>query len=294
MYLAARSFSVMHQTVTLVNLPEFDMPLGHIDGADRDAPEVASLMHRFDTDLAALEDTYRRAGVLDQTLFVITADHGFVSIEHHVPYTTIRAAVLNAGSPIIHGNYHSGAYLWLQDPSKAQQAAINVAALKGTYVQSVYYQAPDGAYVRAGPVGTVLQPGADAANHYLLQSFSGPNAPDIVVLFDEGTVGTQTGESHWKGDHGGADWQSQHIPLILSGPGVRGKHVSGYPAQLMDIAPTILSLLQTDHSPMRGRVLADALRNPSAQDAATQQAQRAQLVAVVGALRSESASETKR
>jgi type I phosphodiesterase/nucleotide pyrophosphatase len=293
MYLASRSFAVMHQTVTLVNLPEFDMPLGHIDGADRDAPEVASLMRQFDGDLAALEDTYRRAGVLNQTLFVITADHGFVSINHHVPYDTIRNAVLKAGSPIIHGNYHSGAYLWLKDPSKAQQAASNVAALNGAYIQSVYYQAPDGSYVRVGPAGRVLLPGADAANHYLLQSFSGPNAPDVVVLFDEGAVGTQYGEANWKGDHGGADWQSQHIPLILSGPGVRGKHVSKYSAQLMDIAPTILSLLRTDHSPMRGIVLADALRHPSAVDTAMQQKEDPQVSAVVSALRTESSSETK-
>jgi arylsulfatase A-like enzyme len=293
MYLAARSFDVMRQTVTLVNLPDFDMPLGHIDGADRDKPLVASLMRGFDSDLAALEDTYRKAGVLDQTLFVVTADHGFVSIDHHVPYGTIRSAVLKAGSPIIHGNYHSGAYLWLRDPAKAQQAAVNVARLKAVHIQSVYFQRADGMYQRVGPAGTSLVSGADAANQYLLQTFSGPNAPEIAVLFDEGTVGTQYGEASWKGDHGGSDWQSQHIPLILSGPGVRAKHVSSYPAQLMDIAPTILSLLQVDHSAMRGSVLADALQNPSESDRTRQAGERPQLEAVVGALRKESTRDLK-
>jgi arylsulfatase A-like enzyme len=278
--------------VTLVNLPEFDMPLGHVDGADGDPAEVASLMRGFDADLAALEDEYRRAGVLGQTLFVLTADHGFVTIKHHVSYDAIRTAALKAGSPIIHGNYHSGAYLWLQDPSKARVAAGNVAALKGAYIQSVYYQAPGGSYVRVGPEGVSIPSESEAANQYLLQSFSGPDAPDVVVLFDEGAVGTQYGEANWKGDHGGADWQSQHIPLILSGPGVRSKLVSAYPAQLMDIAPTILSLLQADHKSMRGIVLADALRAPSPDENQAQQRELPLVAAVVKALRAESARES--
>jgi arylsulfatase A-like enzyme len=114
------------------------------------------------------------------------------------------------------------------------------------------------------------------------------------VLFDEGTVGVQPGEATWKGDHGGADWQSQHIPLLIAGPGLRGKHVSSFPARLIDIAPTILALAGGSHDTMRGAVLADALKAPSAADVAAEKALRLQLDPVYRALRSQSAKEAKR
>jgi arylsulfatase A-like enzyme len=128
----------------------------------------------------------------------------------------------------------------------------------------------------------------------LLQTFSGPTGPDLVVLFDEGTVGTQKGEQNWKGDHGGSDWQSQHVPLLISGPGVREKHVSTFPARLMDIAPTILALSGGSHAQMRGAVLADALQSPAAGDVAAESAARPQLRSVVAALRGESALEARK
>lgn len=294
MKLAIASFHALHQRVTMINMPEFDMPLGHVDGGSRDPKDVALLMRGFDRDLASLESAYARAGVLDHTIFVITADHGMAAIRYQVSSTTIKSAVLRAGTAIIHGNYHSGAYLWVKDPSKLPAAAANVAALKGARIQSVYYRNPDGSYQLAPRPGGQLTPTVEAANHYLLHTFSGPSGPDLVVLFDEGTVGVQPGESAWKGDHGGSDWQSQRIPLLIAGPGVRGKHVSAFPARLIDIAPTVLALAGGTHAQMRGLVLADALRAPPAGDVSAEAALRPQLDAVVTALRAESSLEAKR
>ncbi len=293
MKLAIASFHTLHQQVTLINMPEFDMPLGHVDGGSRDPKDVALLMRDFDRDLASLESAYAKAGVLDRTIFVITADHGMVPIRHQVSYTEVKSAVLRAGTAIIHGNYHSGAYLWVKDKSKLAQAAANVAALQRARIQSVYYRNPDGSYQLAPRPGGQLTPTVDAANQYLLHTFSGPTGPDLVVLFDEGTVGVQPGESAWKGDHGGSDWQSQHIPLLIAGPGVRARHVSSFPARLIDISPTILALAGGSHASMRGVVLADSLQSPPPADVSTEATLRPQLDAVIGALRSESRLESK-
>jgi arylsulfatase A-like enzyme len=250
-------------------------------------------MRGFDRDLGSLESAYAKAGVLDRTIFVITADHGMVAIHHQVAYTAIKSAVLRAGTAVIHGNYHSGAYLWVKDKSKLQAAAANVAALKGPRIQSVYYRNPDGSYQLAPRPGGQLTPDVEAANQYLLHTFAGPTGPDLVVLFDEGTVGVQPGESAWKGDHGGSDWQSQHIPLLIAGPGVRARHVSSFPARLIDIAPTVLALAGGSHASMRGIVLADALHSPLEADVSAETTLRPQLDSVVGALRTESALESK-
>lgn len=293
MKLAIASFEKVHQRVTMINIPEFDMPLGHVDGGSIDRKDLLTLMQGFDRDLGALEDAYRKAGVLDRTLFVITADHGMVPIRHKVPYTDIRSAVLRAETAIIHGNYHSGAYIWVKDQTKLPKAAANVAALKADRIQSVYYRNPDGTYQRVSASGEKLDSSVEVANQYLLHTFSGPVGPDIVVLFKEGTVGVQTGEMSWKGDHGGADWQSQHIPLLIAGPGVRRGHHSTFPARLIDIAPTILSLSGGSHAAMRGVVLADALRAPSEADVFAEAAFRPQLKAVITALSAESHLEAR-
>jgi hypothetical protein len=291
MKLGIATFKKMHQRVTLINLPEFDMPLGHVDGGSIDRKDLLTLMHGFDRDLAAMEAAYAKAGVLDRTLFVLTADHGMVPIRHRVSYTDIKSAVLRAGTAVIHGNYHSGAYLWVADKSRLPQAAANVAALtKKDRIQSVYYRHPDGSYQRVATAGE-LDPAVESANQYLLGTFTGPVGPDIVVLFDEGTVGAQSGEANWKGDHGGSDWQSQHIPLLISGPGVRSNHVSTFPARLIDIAPTVLALAGGSKGTMRGVVLTDAFRTPMAGDVAAEAALRPELGAVVTALSTESHRE---
>ena len=62
----------MHQHITLINYPDFDWPLGHVDGGNR--AKAIAMMRTFDSDLGAIEDAFSKAGILDQTLFVITAD----------------------------------------------------------------------------------------------------------------------------------------------------------------------------------------------------------------------------
>src|SRR5579884_181071 len=140
MALAIKTFQTVHPKVTLINEPSFDWPLGHPDGANLDHPVVVKLMRQFDRDLASLEDAYRRAGILDQTLFVITADHGFAPISHTVDTAIIGKAVSDAGTSVVSSTYHTADYLWLADPTKAVKVAANISHDQNPYIQAVYFK----------------------------------------------------------------------------------------------------------------------------------------------------------
>jgi hypothetical protein len=297
MQLAKRTFHHLHQQVTLINLPEFDWPLGHINGANRDQRDVRTLMQGFDRDLANLRDTYRRAGVLNKTLFVLTADHGFAPIDHKISKNVIDNAIFAAGTKIIRDTYHTASYVWVQDETKAAAAAANIARTANPYIQSVYFRTmgqKGPLYLRASGSDLFRAPGMENANQYLLSTFNGPNGPDIAVFMKEHSMVVAGGESTWKGDHGGAAWESQHVPLILSGPGIRRGYVSDYPARLMDIAPTALSLMRIPPTGMQGVPLADALQSPSAAQWKAQRAQGRVLRPVVLSLQAESRLEVAR
>jgi arylsulfatase A-like enzyme len=295
MHLAEQTFHSMHPTALLVNLPEFDWPLGHVWGADRDRKAVYKLMQGFDEDLGHLEAQYRKAGILDKTLFVVTADHGFAPIYHQVTKEELQGAVAKTGAKIISDTYHTAAYMWLDDPSRAAAAAAQIAELHNPYIQSVYFKEPNPNgydYVRAsGPQGFKTG-GMEAANQYLLNSFNGVEGPDVVTFFTADTASLPGGEANWKGDHGGADWYSQHVPLLFAGPGVvTGVHSE--PVRLEDIAPTVLAMMGVDPIGMSGVPLADAMLHPSKPDIAKQKSVTARLQPVVSALKREATLEVQ-
>lgn len=297
MTLAAHTFNTLHQQVTLINLPDSDWPLGHPWGASRDPKDVKTLMQNFDTQLGDLEDTYRKAGVLDKTMFVITADHGFAPTYHKVPKAVIAGAVQRAGTSILRDTYHTGSYVWIKDSTRAATIAADITRQKNPYIQSVYYrtEGPNGSgYQRATSSDRFKAAGMENANQYLLQTFNGETGPDIVVFFTEDAAGVAGSQSSWKADHGGADWEAQHVPLLMAGPGVRRHHTSNWPARLEDVAPTALTLLGMPTTGMDGSVLADALRAPTIQERDTQANLAKTLRPVIESLQTESTWEAKK
>lgn len=268
--LAIASFRKVRQQVTLINLPEFDWPLGHVDGSNLAKTKV--LMQDFDRDLGRIEDAYRKAGVLDRTVFVVTSDHGMTPLKSIVPDSVLDDAVVKAGATSPETTYSTAGYIWLQDANLAQTVADNVLNRKDSRIQSVYYKVTSksgDSYVRAG--GLSISPAADSANQYLLRSFLGGNAPDVVAFCVEHTGFEVKGAENWKGNHGGGAWESQHVPLVIAGPGAAAGMISHAPARLEDVAPTALALFGIKATSMEGTVLADALQNPSAKQVGAQQ-----------------------
>lgn len=294
MKLAIDTFTVMRQHVTLINLPEFDWPLGHVHGGIIAPDRVRLLMQGFDQDLGRLQDAYRRAGVLDRTIFVITADHGMMPLRATIDSQVIDKAVTSAGTSIRTSSYNSGAAYWLDDPTRAADAARNLAALRSPLIQAVYAAggpAANYAYFRVSDPSAQHTPRVERANQNLLRTFAGPNGPDVMALFAEGVGCEPGGQASWKGDHGGASWEAQHMPLLIAGPGVNSGAVSDFPARLIDLAPTALSLMGIPSTGMQGIVLADALHQPSSAARRIQDSRRAQIMPVTHALADESRIE---
>ena len=116
------------------------------------------------------------------------------------------------------------------------------------------------------PTGQALDPVLEAAHQYLLGTCAGPLSPDITLTLVENMVvrnRLQGNASSAHGNHSGPTWGVQHIPLVIAGPGVKAGAVLDFPARLMDIAPTALTLMGIQPTRMDGIQLSDALMNPT-------------------------------
>jgi hypothetical protein len=282
--LALSAFRVMHQRITLINYPEFDWPLGHVDGGNTDPAKVIQLMKDFDHNLAMIEDAYRKAGILDKTLFVITADHGMTPVKRFVPESLFSTAVTKAGTTAPSISYSTGTYIWVADAARASQVARNILAAHDPGIQSVYYLTTVGGkaqYEHAG--GTFVSSGVDAANRYLLATLINGHEPNVVA-FCRANATSSSSQTGWRADHGGAGWQSQHIPLILAGPGIQAGLIAAQPARLEDVAPTLLTDMGVKPTGMEGTVLTDALQHTAAADQRRRKAEADRLTPIVNAL----------
>jgi predicted AlkP superfamily pyrophosphatase or phosphodiesterase len=286
--LAISSFQRMHQRITLINYPHFDWPLGHVNGGDLDPAALTEVMQGFDADLGAVEDAYRRAGVLDQTEFVITSDHGMMPITHFVPPNVATDAIQASGTSASDIASNSGDYIWLTDPSKSQDVATRIMTAHDPEIEAVYYLTEVEGTVQYEPApGLTIGSAIETANQTLLATMLNGHEPAVVVFGTEGTSFTDP-SSGWKADHGGQTWESQHVPLLISGPGIRHGIVSDAPAELEDVAPTALADLGVAATGMQGIVLTEALTQPTVSARALRAARRAELQPVVRALRGQS------
>src|SRR5207302_346038 len=97
----------------------------------------------------------------------------------------------------------SAGYIWLRDPSAARTVAQALVDRVAHVSLSHYQTVESGSYtyhtLAAG--GRAVDPGMDAASTYLLGTFAGATAPDIVLSFEENTIVTSTTYPH--GEHSG-------------------------------------------------------------------------------------------
>ncbi|MGH2442796.1 MAG: alkaline phosphatase family protein [Chloroflexota bacterium] len=287
------AFAKLHQRITLMNYPDFDWPLGHVYGGNRDKKGVIALMRNFDYNLGRIEDAYRAAGILKQTLFIITADHGMSGINRFVPDTLFKNAVAQAGTIAPSMTFDTATYIWLQDLNKAGLVAANIVKAHDPGIQSVYYRAfvhNHLRYVRSpsNPIPASLA----AANQFLLSTLVNGHEPTVVAILRKHATSSRP-SSHWKADHGGATWGVQHVPLVIAGPGIRKGFKSALPAQLEDIAPTALVAMGAQPVGMEGHVLAEAMTTPFQADQVNRAGELKRISPVVRALITEDKVEGK-
>ncbi|MGH2443235.1 MAG: alkaline phosphatase family protein [Chloroflexota bacterium] len=286
--LALKFLFKYHPRLMMINLPEVDT-FGHLDGTD--STVIQPLMANVDHEIGRLIAGYTRAGMMAQTNFIVTADHGMVPAIHTILTTQINQIVTKAGGHplyIGHGDYCT---IWLKNLDSVDQVSRALSQASMANVDAVYARAPNGDYLRVSPVSRLADPAVTKAYGTLLNTFNQAESPDIVLFYDENTI-TMTPtflKINRKGDHEGANWGSQHIPLFIAGPGIRKGFVSDYPARLVDIAPTVETLFGIEPQHQDGIALADAMVAPPKALIAAQSRRNLHLLPEVQALHDEAA-----
>ena len=280
---AIKSLRLYKPRGVLLNLPEPDTAGHWVKDASWYRAE-RRLYLSFDKDLGKLIAAYKAAGIYDKTLFVITADHGMTHYHHRV---LDRSAVQNQIDSMLgqkqtilfNGGGQGGpsmASIWLKNPANNQRVARAIFAKHYDNVSAIYYLTNTNGHYVYKPAGCegdtpspsqTCSPALKATYSYLMSTDAGTTGEDIAILFRENTGNSQLPIMF--GRHGGADWASQHVTLIFSGPGVQ-PGTSDHPARLTDIAPTIERFMGITPEARDGLVLADAFQQPNSADATAQ------------------------
>lgn len=267
MTMALDSLRTFDPRVLMINLPGCDT-YGHRVGGPATPNVMRRLVAGCDAQLGRLFTTFRNRGILDQTIFVVTGDHGMLPNAYQLLDTDIKAAVAAAGGQILFNTGGSSSYIWLKNPEVAPAVAQHLVDTLPHAPLAHYQTLSNGVYTYRPVVRTGATPNAalEGAYQYLFSTFAGPISPDITLWLDENTVvrnRVQGSATAPHGNHGGSTWGVQHVPLVIAGPGVVRNRVLDFPARLMDIAPTLLTLLGIPPTNMDGIVLADALLRPT-------------------------------
>ncbi|MGI8824653.1 MAG: alkaline phosphatase family protein [Chloroflexota bacterium] len=291
--LAEKFLFKYHPRLMMVNFPEVDN-YGHIAGTS--ASVMGPLMVNIDHQIGRLVAAYGRAGILPQTDFVITSDHAMVPALHTIDQGVVQRIIHQAGGQALYIGHGDYCPIWIKDLAAVPRVAVALANANMPNVQAVYVKDVSGEYRLVSSAARLADPAVNSTYLDLLSTFASGESPDIVLLYGEDTMTMTPGFAKIgrKGDHGGATWGAQHIPLILAGPGVKQDFVSDFPARLVDLAPTVETLLGAQPQNQDGIPLADALIHPSGPLIVRQQRVEPRMLRDVQALEQSAGLQTRR
>jgi len=206
-----------------------------------------------------------------------------------LPRATLETAVIAAGGVRAYLQSDTATFLGLGTIIQAQPVAQAIQDQRLSGVDAIYYKNRNGSswsYQLQYPNPDLPARFADSSS-YLLSTIATSDSADVVVSYapGTGTGGTVRGGFEQTAGSLGLQWDDQHIPLIIAGHGVNRGVVSRFPARLVDIAPTIESMLGLTPPRVDGIVLADALIEPPAGAAERLQKRVGTLTRVVQSLR---------
>jgi len=285
--LAIRLARTLRPRVLFVNLPGADLA-GHYYGGMRSPKDMTSTIKGIDHAIGRLVHEYQRLGLLDKTIFVVTADHGMAGNRHIVPIHEMYETAATAAHGTLDEEFRiSMGSIWLRHPERDRSVAAAMVAKHFSGVEGSLYKVASGSSWNfdADPSTIAKLP------HDLLQAYLNladteacPAGPEVILPYHEDTMGLTVKDRKRWGTHGGFSWGVQHVPLIVAGPGVRHS-LSHFPAKLVDIAPTVEHLLGLPiPSGVDGVVLADAVSAPLSQERRSQREVTAKRLADVRAL----------
>ncbi|MDQ2743796.1 MAG: alkaline phosphatase family protein [Chloroflexota bacterium] len=270
---AIKSLQLYKPRATMINLPEVDT-IGH--WSHQWKRDEGILYRSFDRDFARLLAAYQQAGIYNQTMFVITADHGMIQskyrvIDREAVIKQIKDTLGKKSIILTNGGGTGGptmTSIWLKNPANNARMAKALFAKQYDNVSAIFYIQHNGTHYYYNMAGCESCSLALVKTYrYLLSTEAGTHGEDIAILLREDA--RNSGLPQMMGRHGGADWGSQHITLILSGPGIKAG-TSDHPGRLADIAPTIERGMGITPDARDGVVLADAFQQPNPADVASQ------------------------
>jgi arylsulfatase A-like enzyme len=295
--LAVQFVRTVRPRALFLNLPGAD-EAGHYYGGMRSPQDMAPIIRGDDAAIGRVVQAYRQLGLLDKTIFVVTADHGMAGNRHIVPIHPMYQTVAHVpGVLTLDEEFRiSVGSIWLRNPDHAAAVAAAVTQQRFPGVEGALYKvnSPSGLKFVADPsTAAALSPAVLHAYLDLADTEASPAGPDVLLPYGEDTMGlVLTHRKHW-GTHGGFSWGVQHIPLVIAGPGAR-HGVSHFPAKLVDIAPTIERLMGLPvPSGVDGVVLADSVARSAAAERTAQRAVQAGRLANVHALEAHSAAQAR-
>ena len=267
MTMALQALHDFDPRILMINLPACDT-YGHATGGPNRPDVMSKLVAGADLQIGRLIKAYGDRGLLNDTIFVVTGDHGMVPNTYQVQDTVIKDAIRAAGGDYLFHTGGSAAFIWLRNPQAAPVVAQRLVDTVPHAAFAHYQAMQNGGYVYqpVSPSGQGIDPALEAAHQYLLSTCNGPLAPDIALTLPENMVVRNRidgGGNSSHGNHSGGTWGVQAVPLILAGPGVKAGAVLDFPARLMDIAPTVLTLMGIAPTGMDGVQLSDALLRPT-------------------------------
>ena len=254
----------------IVSFSAIDL-VGHVFGPD--SPELLDTILRLDQQLADLIAFLGERVDLSRVLFVFPSDHGVAPIPETLGRGglggRIGGSLREAVEAGLARRFGRGNWIeaWLPprvylNRELARTRRIDPVRLE-TEVSTLALSHPGVARVYTHRQLEGGRPGQeDPWFIRFARGFDPERSGDLLILlkpFWLFSLGTGT-------SHGSPYGYDSHVPLILSGPGVR-PGVYHQPAQIVDLAPTLAALLGVEFPTWRdGRVLAEALTGLPFQD----------------------------
>ena len=238
--LALSAFKVMRPRMLLINVPEFDWPLGHVLGGNLDNSGVIALMKGFDCRPRHDRDRLSQSRHPEETLFVITSDHGMLPVSHFnsSDYSTTPSPMPALGrrpSPTTRARISGSA-----TTSRARTVAANLGSENIPGFEAAYYLVGSAEITptttsrhRRTLPGDLNQP-----TDRLLSTLLNGHQPSIVLLLHGRVFGIER-----RLPLEGGSWR-RHVAIAARATDLfRARRISRRsditaPAQLEDIAPT--------------------------------------------------------
>lgn len=281
--------------LTIVDFPEYAQVVPFAPAASLQATQTA-ILEGIDRDIGLILSSLRHHGMLDRTVFVITAPTAVTDIRRSVPRSALRDAVVAAGGVPTYIDARASADIGVSDPLQAQPVAQALQAERLAAVDAIYFRIGARGFRKYQPqyLNPLLPANFADAMRYLTDTVASEAGPDVIAAYAPYAASRPPSADARQGTGaiGGVQWDSQHIPLILSGQGI-GQGRSDFPARLVDIAPTLESLYGLVPTHVDGVVLADAFRRPSAGAADTQKGLARTLLPLIRLLQNRTAAASQ-